>query len=72
VVVSCPAAFGGLKLAFRGHPGGPVAALVLTDEPCDIVGLTVTGHKPLGLKNSSGVDRQILAIASLHWKLPIS
>lgn len=70
-VVSCPAAFGGgLKLAFRTHAGGPVAALAQTDQPCGLVDLTVTGHRPLGLKNNPSVDRQILAIASLHWKLP--
>lgn len=70
-VVSCPADFGSsLQLAFRARAGGPVQALVQTDQPCAMVDLTVTGHPVLGLKNSDGVDRRILAIASLHWKLP--
>ena len=68
--VSCPAAFGdSLQLAFRTRTGGPPAALVQTDQPCGMVDLTVTGHPLLGLENSTTVDRQILAIASLHWKL---
>lgn len=69
-VVSCPAAGleGSLQLAFRTRAGGPVEALVQTDQPCDMTGLTVTGHRRLGLDNAN-VDRRILAIASLHWKL---
>jgi hypothetical protein len=69
--VSCPAAFGrSLQLAFRTRTGGPVVALVQTDQPCGMVDFTVTGHQLPGLKNSTNVDRQILAIASLPWKLP--
>ena len=69
--VSCPAAFGdSLQLAFRTRTGGPVVALVQTDQPCDMVDLTVTGQQRLGLENNPNVDRQILAIASLPWKLP--
>jgi hypothetical protein len=69
--VSCPAVFGvGLQLAFRARTGGPVLALVQTDQPCDMVDLTVTGQQRLGLENNPDVDRQILAIASLPWKLP--
>jgi len=69
--VSCPAVFGvGLQLAFRARTGGPVVALVQTDQPCDMVDLTVTGQQRLGLENNPNVDRQILAIASLPWKLP--
>lgn len=70
-VVSCPAALGGgLQLAFRTRAGGPVVALVRTDQPCGMVDFTATGQQPLGLENNPGVDRQILAIASLPWKLP--
>ena len=69
--VSCPAAFGGsLQLAFRTSTGGPVVALAQTDQACGMVDFTVTGHQVLGLENSANVDRQILAIASLPWKLP--
>jgi hypothetical protein len=69
-VVSCPASFGSsLQLAFRARAGGPVAALVRTDQPCGMVGFTRPGHPQLGLKNDN-VDRRILAIASLHWKVP--
>jgi hypothetical protein len=69
--VSCPAAFGGsLQLAFRPRAGGPVVALAQTDQPCGMVDFTVTGHQLLGLENNTNVDRQILAIASLPWKLP--
>jgi hypothetical protein len=68
--VSCPAVFGvGLQLAFRARIGGPVVALVQTDQPCGMVDLTVTGHQLLGLGNNTNVDRQILAITSLRWKL---
>jgi hypothetical protein len=71
VPVSCPAASGGsLQLAFRTRTGGPVVALVQTDQPCFMVDLTVTGQQVLGLQNNANVDRQILAIASLPWKLP--
>ena len=69
--VSCPAAFGiGLQLAFRTRTGGPVVALVQTDQPCGMVDFTVTGQRLLGLENNINVDRQVLAIASLPWKLP--
>jgi hypothetical protein len=69
--VSCPAAFGAsLQLAFRARTGGPVAALLQTGQPCGMADLTVTGHQLLGLENNASVDRQILAIASLPWKLP--
>ena len=69
--VSCPAAFGiGLQLAFRTRTGGPVVALVQTDQPGGMVDFTVTGQRLLGLENNTNVDRQILAIASLPWKLP--
>src|SRR5581483_196182 len=69
--VSCPASSGvSLQLAFRARTGGPVLALVQTDQACGMVGFTVTGRPRLGLQNNPGVDRQILAIASLPWKLP--
>ena len=69
--VSCPAGLGGsLELAFRTRTGGPVVALVQTDQACGLVDLTVNGQQPLGLENNANVDRQILAIASLPWKLP--
>jgi hypothetical protein len=71
VAVPCPAAFGGsLQLAFRARTGGPVVALVQTDQPCGMIDFTVTGQQVLGLENNTNVDRQILAIASLPWKLP--
>jgi hypothetical protein len=69
--VSCPAVVGGsLQLAFRTRAGGPVVALVQTDQPCGIVDFTVTGQQLVGLENNTDVDRQILAIASIPWKLP--
>ena len=69
--VSCPAPFGGsLQLAFRARTDRPVVALVQTDQACGMVDFTVTGQQPLGLENNANVDRQILAIASLPWKLP--
>jgi hypothetical protein len=69
--VSCPAAFGdSLQLAFRTRTGGPVVALVQTDQACGMVDFTVTGQQLVGLENNTSVDRQILAIASLPWKLP--
>jgi hypothetical protein len=69
--VSCPAVFGvSLQLAFRARTGGPVVALVQTDQACGMVDFTVTGQRPLGLESNTNVDRQILAIASLPWKLP--
>lgn len=69
--VSCPAAVGdSLQLAFRARTGGPVVALVQTDQACGMVDFTVTGHRQLGLENNTSLDRQILAIASLPWKLP--
>jgi hypothetical protein len=69
--VSCPAALGGgLQLAFRTRTGRPVVALVRTDQACGMVDFTVTGQPLLGLENNPNVDRQILAIASLPWKLP--
>jgi hypothetical protein len=69
-IVSCPASEAGLQLAFRARTGGPVLALAQTDRACDMVGFTVTGQQRLGLENNPSVDRQILAIASLPWKLP--
>jgi len=69
--VSCPAGFGGsLQLAFRTRTSGPVVTLVQTDQACGMVDFTVAGQPLLGLENSPSVDRQILAIASLPWKLP--
>jgi hypothetical protein len=69
--VSCPGSSGiSLQLAFRTRTGGPVVALVQTDQACGMVGLTVTGHQLLGLENNTGVDRRVLTIASLPWKLP--
>jgi hypothetical protein len=69
--VSCPAAFGvSLQLAFRARTGGPVITLVQTDQPCRMTYFTVTGHQLLGLENNASLDRQILATASLPWKLP--
>jgi hypothetical protein len=68
--VSCPAGFGGsLRLAFRIRAGGPVVALAQTDQACGMVDFTITGQQVLGLENNANVDRQILAIASLPWKL---
>jgi hypothetical protein len=70
-VVPCPPPmWGGLQLAFRARAGGPVLVLVRTDQECDMVQFTVTGQRPLGLENNPNVDRQILAIAALPWKLP--
>jgi hypothetical protein len=69
--VSCPAAFGSsLQLAFRTVAGGQVAALVQTDQACGMADFTVTGRQQLGLEDNINLDRQILAIASLPWKLP--
>jgi hypothetical protein len=69
--VSCPAATGGsLQLAFRTRTGGPVVTLVQTDQACGMVDFTVTGQQQLGLENNTSLDRQILAITSLPWKLP--
>jgi hypothetical protein len=69
--VICPAPVGtSLQLAFRARTGGPVVALVQTDQACGMVDFTVTGHQLLGLANNTDVDRQILAIASLSWMLP--
>jgi hypothetical protein len=69
--VSCPAAFGSsLELAFRIRTGGPLVALAQTDQACGMVDLTVTGQQLLGLENNTRVDGQILAIASLPWKVP--
>jgi len=47
-----------------------VVALVQTDQPCGMVVFIVTGQQLLGLENNANVDRQILTIASLPWKLP--
>jgi hypothetical protein len=70
-VLRCLAAFGGsLQLAFRARSGGPVVALAQTDQGCGMVDFTTTGHQQLGLENNTSLDRQILAIASLPWKLP--
>jgi len=69
--VSCPAALGdSLQLAFHTRTGGPVVALVQTGQACGMVDFTVTGQQLVGLENNTNVDRQILAIASLPWKLP--
>jgi hypothetical protein len=69
--VSCPPSLGnGLQLAFRTRAGGPVVALARTDQACGMVGFTVTGKQGIGLQNNANVDRQILAIASLPWKVP--
>jgi len=69
--VSCPAATGGsLQLDFRTRTGGPVVTLVQTDQACGMADLTVTGQQQLGLENNPSLDRQILAITSLPWKLP--
>jgi hypothetical protein len=66
----CPAPVGSsLQLAFRTRTGGPVVALVQTDQACGMVDFTGTGHQLLGLENNPNVDRQILAVASLPWKL---
>jgi len=68
---SCPgASWGSLQLAFRTRIGGPVLVLVQTDQDCGMVDFTVTGQPVLGLENNPSVDRQILAISSLPWKLP--
>jgi hypothetical protein len=70
MVLPCPVSYGdSLRLAFRTRIGGPVIALVQTDQPCGMVDLTVTGQRLLGLDNNINVDRRILAIASLSWKL---
>lgn len=69
--VSCPAATGpSLQLAFRTRTGGPMVALTQTDQACGMVDFTVTGQHQLGLENNTNLDQQILAIASLPWKLP--
>lgn len=71
VTVPCPFSPGGsLQLAFRTRTHGPVVAEVQTDQACGMVYFTVTGHRQIGLQNNTDVDRQILAIASLPWKLP--
>lgn len=67
--VSCPAPFGGLQLAFRAHPGGPVLALARTDQPCGLITFTVNGKQQPGLTNPGHIDQQILKLADLSWKL---
>lgn len=68
---SCPAPVtGSLQLAFRTHARGPVVALARTGQPCGMVDFTVTGQQEIGLENTTSLDRQILAIATLRWKLP--
>lgn len=70
IAVPCPLPFlGGLQLTFRARPGAPVLATALTDQPCGVVAFTATGRKELELTNTGTLDKQILAIASLPWKL---
>jgi hypothetical protein len=38
-------------------------------QACGMVDFTVTGHQQVGLEDNTNLDRQILAIASLPWKL---
>ncbi len=70
--MSCPGASGfRLRLVFRARTGGPPVALAETDQACGMVDFTVTSKQLIGLENNTDVDRQILAIASLPWKLPL-
>jgi hypothetical protein len=46
-----------------------VLATALTDQPCGVVAFTATGRKELELTTTGTLDKQILATASLPWKL---
>jgi hypothetical protein len=70
IAVPCPLSFrGGLQLTFRARPSAPVLATALTDQACGVVAFTATGRKELELTNTATLDKQILAIAALPWKL---
>jgi hypothetical protein len=58
-----------LSLTFRARAGGPVVAIVQTDQPCGEVTLTVGGGQQPALQNEPTLDGQILKLAGLPWKL---
>jgi len=58
-----------LSLTFRARAGGPVVAIVQTDQPCGEVTLTVGGGQQPALQNEPTLDGQILKLAGLRWKL---
>ena len=58
-----------LSLTFRARSGGPVVAIVQTDQPCGEVTLTVGGGQQPALQNEPTLDGQILKLAGLPWKL---
>lgn len=66
----CPDTLGPfLSLTFRARAGGAAVATVQTDQPCDGVALTVGGEQQPTLQDTPTLDRRILALAALPWKV---
>jgi hypothetical protein len=66
---SCPAFFGrSMRLTFRAAPDGPPLAVVQGDTTgCDTVSFTADGHQLLTLIGASSMQKQVMAIAGIHW-----
>jgi hypothetical protein len=70
---SCPAEFGGqMRLTFRMHPGGPVAARVIAQYGgCGVVSVRIGGRDMPALsdhpESSPPLQQQVLAIAGASW-----
>lgn len=68
--VPCPApAIAGLTLTFRATPGGKPLATVQTDQPCGVTVFSARPGQHLELTQPVNLNKQILAIAGLHWEL---
>jgi hypothetical protein len=68
-VFSCPADFGRvMRLTFRPSPGGPVLAVVTSEDGgCGAVQVDIGGKSMPALWHSDELQQQVFAIAGINW-----
>lgn len=67
---SCPAEVsGGIRLTFRASQTGPVLAVITADSSgCQVVSVVIDGHPQPALAGSASLQRDVQAIAGVHWR----
>lgn len=67
---SCPSPFTSyLELTFRAAPAGEPLATFKTSQPCGVADFSARPGQNLALTQPASLNRRLLTIAGLHWKL---